>query len=75
MRHTNTDALAARMRTDATLVQLIGGQDTWHPVDPDGIRAPFSRFNATRQAQAAASIDPTGLKHELEGARPEARGV
>jgi pimeloyl-ACP methyl ester carboxylesterase len=57
-------ALAERTRAGAVAVQLlIGSEDTWRPVQPDGSRAAHSRFEATQAV--AKSWDDAGIVYDF----------
>lgn len=49
---------------DLKLQLLIGAEDTWHPVQPDGTRTAHSRFDVTMGL--AKSWDEAGIKYDFE---------
>lgn len=56
--------LAKRTRSGKVAVQLlIGADDTWRPVQPDGSRAAHSRFDATQAV--AKSFDDAGIVYDF----------
>ncbi|BEI79850.1 hypothetical protein CcaverHIS002_0103790 [Cutaneotrichosporon cavernicola] len=60
----SVSALAERTRCGAVAVQLlIGSEDTWRPVQPDGSLAAHSRFDATQAV--AKSFDDAGIAYEF----------
>lgn len=56
--------LARRTTSGAVAVQLlIGAEDNWRPVQPDGSRAPHSRYDAT--VAVARSFDEAGIVYDF----------
>ncbi|KAL1405005.1 hypothetical protein Q8F55_008623 [Vanrija albida] len=73
-RRVDVEALRARTESGETKVHLlIGDEDTWRPVQPDGSRAAHSRFDVMQAVRG--SFDAAGVVYEYDvvrGAKHEA---